>query len=159
ACTVTDLHSTAGSFINGHRFDTHELTVGDRLQIGPFCFQYDGQALVHIGAPRGSSLVARNVTRVIGERVLLDEVSFSIAASQFAGILGPSGAGKSTLLHALAGLEKPDAGEVLVDGEDIYIQEHARSFGYVPQEDIVHPELTVADALRFSARLRLSRTT
>jgi len=158
-CIVTDLHSTTGSFINGHRFDTHELTVGDRLQVGPFCFQYDGQALVHIGAPRGGSLTARDVTRIVGERVLLDGISFTIAASQFCGILGPSGAGKSTLLHALAGLDQPDAGHVLVDGEEIYVDQHSRSFGYVPQDDIVHRELTVHQALRYSARLRLPSST
>lgn len=158
-CVVTDLHSTAGTFINGHRFDTHELTVGDRLQIGPFCFQYDGQSLVHIGAPRGSSVEAREVTRIIGERVLLDGLSFTIAPSQFTGILGPSGAGKSTLLNAMAGLEPPDSGRVLVDLEDIYAKGQPPSFGYVPQDDIVHRELTVSDALRFSARLRLARFT
>lgn len=158
-CVVTDLHSTAGTFINGHRFDTHELTVGDRLQIGPFCFQYDGQSLVHIGAPRGSSVEAREITRLIGERVLLDGVSFTIAPSQFTGILGPSGAGKSTLLNAMAGLEPPDGGRVLVDQEDIYAKGQPPSFGYVPQDDIVHRELTVTDALRFSARLRLARFT
>jgi ABC-type multidrug transport system ATPase subunit/pSer/pThr/pTyr-binding forkhead associated (FHA) protein len=155
-CVVTDLHSTAGTFINGHRFDTHGLTVGDRLQIGPFCFQYDGQSLVHIGAPRGSSVEAREVTRLIGERVLLDGISFSIAPSQFTGILGPSGAGKSTLLNAMAGLVPPDGGKVLVDGENIYAEGQPPSFGYVPQDDIVHRELTVSDALRFSARLRLA---
>jgi ABC-type multidrug transport system ATPase subunit/pSer/pThr/pTyr-binding forkhead associated (FHA) protein len=158
-CVVTDLHSTAGTFINGHRFDTHELTVGDRLQIGPFCFQYDGQSLVHIGAPRGSAVEAREVSRVIGERVLLDGVSFTIAPSQFTGILGPSGAGKSTLLNAMAGLVPPDGGRVLVDKEDIYAKGQPPSFGYVPQDDIVHRELTVTDALRFSARLRLARFT
>ncbi|MGB8167435.1 MAG: FHA domain-containing protein, partial [Chthoniobacteraceae bacterium] len=55
-CIVTDLHSTAGSFVNGHRFDTHELTVGDRLQIGPFCFQFDGHALNRVANTSGGSI-------------------------------------------------------------------------------------------------------
>src|SRR5262249_52730953 len=54
-CIVTD-HSTAGSFVNGHRFDTHELTVGDRLQIGPFCFQFDGHALNRVANTSGGSI-------------------------------------------------------------------------------------------------------
>ncbi len=159
ACTVTDLQSTSGSFINGRRFDTHALTVGDRLQIGPFSFEFDGQALVHMGAPRGSSLAADEVTRLVGEKVLLDGISFKIEPSQFTGILGPSGAGKSTLLHALAGLEKPDAGQITADGQDVYADGPRRSFGYVPQEDIVHRELTVSQALTFGARLRLPQAT
>ena len=55
-CVVTDLHSTAGSFVNGHRFDTHELTVGDRLQIGPFCFQFDGTSLNRVANTSGGSI-------------------------------------------------------------------------------------------------------
>ena len=91
--------------------------------------------------------------------MLLHEVSFALPESQFAGILGPSGAGKSTLLRALAGLASPEGGQVLVDGVDIYARHEPPSFGYVPQDDIVHRELTVVQALRFSARLRLSAHT
>ena len=52
-------------------------------------------------------------------------------------------------------MRAPERGAVFVDGEDIYSGHDPRSFGFVPQEDIVHPELTVSEALRFSARLRL----
>ena len=89
----------------------------------------------------------------------LNDLSFTISSSRFTGILGPSGAGKSTLLHALAGLQAPYRGKVLVDGEDIYAHSTSHAFGLVPQEDIVHRELTVSEALRFSARLRLPAAT
>jgi ABC-type multidrug transport system ATPase subunit len=164
-CVVVDLNSTAGSFVNGHRFDSHELTVGDRVQIGPYYFQYDGQALVRLAAARGSAVQVRAVTQVVPNRdgsglvTLLDEVTFAIPPSQFAGILGPSGAGKSTLLYSLSGFDAPDSGAVLIDKEDIYAMPEPPSFGYVPQDDIVHRELTVAQALRFSARLRLPGST
>lgn len=158
-CVVRDLNSLAGSFVNGHRFDSHELTVGDRLQVGPFCFQYDGSALVRLTASRGSSVHARALVQKVGARVLLDEIAFSIPASHFAGILGSSGAGKSTLLNSLAGLDEADSGQVYIDGDDIYATREPVSFGYVPQDDIVHRELTVLQALRYSARLRLPRST
>ncbi len=158
-CVVADLNSTAGSFVNGHRFDSHELTVGDRVQMGPFCFQYDGSALVRLAAARGSSVQARGVVQRIGSKTLLNEITFSIPPSQFAGILGPSGSGKSTLLNTLSGFDPPEEGSVLIDGEEIYARNEPPSFGYVPQDDIVHRELTVEQALRFSARLRLPATT
>src|SRR4029453_8198525 len=68
-------------------------------------------------------------------------------------------AGKSSLLHTLAGLRKPEGGMVLIDGEDIYSIDTPPSFGFVPQDDIVHAELTVRQALQYSARLRLARET
>ena len=104
-CLVRDLNSSAGSFVNGQRFDAHELTVGDRLQIGPFYFQYDGRSLVRLTGSRGSTVHARALVQRVGERTLLEDVTFTIAPSHFAGILGPSGAGKSTLLNTLAGLD------------------------------------------------------
>ena len=155
-CIVTDLESSGGSFLNGHRFDTHEFTVGDRLQIGPFCLQFDGHALVRVAQMAGGTLDAAGVfAKSERGQVILDDVTLHIPASRFVGILGPSGAGKSSLLLTLAGMRSPDGGLVLIDGEDVYGEDHARSFGFVPQEDIVHPELTVAQALSFAARLRL----
>ena len=157
-CLVTDLRSTGGSFVNGHRFESQQLTVGDRLQIGPYDFQYDGRALFRTVA-RGSSIVAEHVVqRGTGGVILLNDLTLAIGASQFAGILGPSGAGKSTLLHTLAGLQPPANGRVLVDGDDVYTSK-THAFGLVPQEDIVHRELTILQALQFAARLRLPATT
>ncbi len=156
---VTDLNSTAGSFVNGHRFDTHDLTIGDRLQIGPFCLQFDGHALNRVANIAGGTIRAGNVSMRSGPLTILDEINLAIPASRFVGIIGPSGAGKSSLLNTLSGLRAPERGAVFVDGEDIYSGNDPRSFGYVPQEDIVHPELSVTEALRFSARLRLPANT
>jgi len=152
---VTDLNSTAGSFVNGHRFDAHALTIGDRLQVGPFCFQFDGHALNRVANAAGGTIRAGNVFFRSGMLMILDDINLAIPASRFVGIIGPSGAGKSSLLNTLSGLRAPERGAVFVDGEDIYSGYDPRSFGFVPQEDIVHPELTVSEALRFSARLRL----
>ena len=152
---IRDLNSTAGSFVNGHRFDTHELTIGDRLQIGPFCFQFDGHSLNRVANAAGGTIRSEHVFFRSGTLTILDDVALTIPASRFVGIIGPSGAGKSSLLTTLSGLRAPEMGAVLVDGQNIYTGRGAESFGFVPQEDIVHADLTVDEALRFSARLRL----
>ncbi len=153
---VTDLNSTAGSFVNGHRFDTHELTIGDRLQIGPFCFQFDGHALIRVANAAGGTIHADHVIMRSGALTILDDVALTIPASRFVGIIGPSGAGKSSLLTTLSGLRSPERGAVFVNGKDIYCGHEPQSFGFVPQEDIVHAKnYTVDQALRFSAKLRL----
>lgn len=172
-CTVRDENSQGGSFVNGRHFDEHKFIVGDRLEIGPFCFQFDGIALVSVTNTSGGSIRTLNVTMRVSERSLLmkvtgqparentilDTVNVTVPPSRFFGLIGPSGAGKSSLLHTLAGLRKPEGGSVLIDGQDIYLHDTPPSFGFVPQDDIVHNELTVRQALRFGARLRLSKET
>ncbi len=52
----------------------------------------------------------------------LDDVSFSVEKGQFVVIIGPSGSGKSTLLHILGGVDRPTAGNVFLDGQDVFAQ-------------------------------------
>ncbi len=154
---VTDLRSRAGSFVNGQRFEKHTLVIGDQLQMGPFYFRFDGQALERTTGLSGVEIEARGIEKSAGAIHILDDVSLRIERGQFVAILGPSGSGKSSLLDTLTGLRPADSGAVRFDGLDLY-QEYERlrtSLGYVPQDDIVHRELTVGDALLFSARLRL----
>ena len=72
-------------------------------------------------------------------------------------MLGPSGAGKSTLLKAINGYNPPGYGCVLLNETPLYrsFDMFRNSIGYVPQDDIVHPELTVESSLDYVARLRL----
>lgn len=158
-CIIVDLESSGGSFINGLRFDERQLTVGDRLQIGPFFLQYDGESLVLVKNASGGTLSAIHITNRAQTLTILDDLTFTIPPSRFIGIIGPSGAGKSSLLHAIAGLRPPTTGTILADGHDVYDSAVPPSFGFVPQDDIVHPELTVRQALRFAALLRLPRAT
>ena len=158
---VTDLHSRAGSLVNGRRFERHLLVIGDQLQMGPFFFRFDGQALARIPGAAGFEIEARHLRRQAGGTTMLDDVSLRVERGQFVLILGPSGAGKSSLLGALTGLHPVDSGEVRYDGTDFSgDDDRLRSrLGYVPQDDIVHRELTVAEALLFTARLRLPART
>jgi ABC-type multidrug transport system ATPase subunit/pSer/pThr/pTyr-binding forkhead associated (FHA) protein len=158
---VTDLHSRAGSFVNGRRFDEHHLVIGDQLQIGSFTLVFDGRSLQRIQQLSLGKLTAVQLERRAGKTLVLDQVSFVAEPGQFVGILGPSGAGKSTLLNALSGLRPADSGHIFVDRVDLYsnLGQLRSRFGYVPQDDIVHGELTVTQALTYSARLRLPRGT
>ena len=90
-------------------------------------------------------------------KTLLDRVSFKALPGDLIALMGPSGAGKTTLLLCLNGYLPPTAGQVRINGEDLYaIYDALRgSIGYVPQDDIVHPELTVYEAVRYSAKFRL----
>jgi ABC-type multidrug transport system ATPase subunit/pSer/pThr/pTyr-binding forkhead associated (FHA) protein len=90
-------------------------------------------------------------------KTLLDHVSFKALPGDLIALMGQSGAGKTTLLLTLNGYLPPSAGQVRINGEDLYaIYDALRgSIGYVPQDDIVHPELTVYEAVRYSAKFRL----
>ncbi len=158
---VTDLRSRAGSLVNGRRFETHRLVIGDLLQMGPFFFRFDGRALERTSGLAGVEIDARGLRKTYGAQRVLDDVTLRVERGTFVGILGPSGAGKSSLLNALTGLRPADAGTIRFDGANLY-QEYDRLrslLGYVPQDDIVHRELTVREALLFSARLRLPAAT
>lgn len=93
-----------------------------------------------------------------GGRRILSQISFAVAPGSFVGLLGPSGSGKSTLLKACCGLERPSQGSVRLNGEDLYknLGKWRYLLGYVPQDDIIHHELTVQQAIDYAARLRLA---
>jgi ABC-2 type transport system ATP-binding protein len=96
-------------------------------------------------------LIGQRLTRRFGERVAVDDVSFSIAAGETYGLLGPNGAGKTTTIRMVCGLLRPDAGTVAVDGRR---GRAARALiGYVPQDIALYPDLTARENLAFFGRL------
>lgn len=158
---IEDLGSRSGSYLNGRLFQQEELILGDILQMGPFAFRFDGRQLVETTGINGACLEAWQLCKNAGAVRLLDEITLRIEPCQFVGLIGPSGAGKSTLLDALCALRPADSGLVLCDGVDLYHHYDLlrNSLGYVPQDDIVPVELSVEDALFYSAQLRLPRDT
>jgi ABC-type multidrug transport system ATPase subunit len=154
---LLDLHSKSGSFVNGRRFDEHDLVIGDQIQLGPFFFIYDGRRLVRVRRLSVGRIIAIGLTRQGDNGPILNRAGFVAEPGQFIGILGPSGAGKTTLLDALSGLRPAENGKVRFDQTDLYrnLGQLRSLFGYVPQDDIVHSDLTVTEALTFAARLRL----
>jgi ABC transport system ATP-binding/permease protein len=159
---LRDLGSMNGTFVDGRRASRVSLAKGAVIQIGPFKLVYDGESLLqydHRGALR---LDGRRLSqRVGGGRLILRDVSISIAPREFVALVGGSGAGKSTLMKALAGYAPATNGQVLVNGDDFYEQLDAYRalLGYVPQDDTLHRELPAARALAYAARLRLPADT
>jgi ABC-type multidrug transport system ATPase subunit len=96
-----------------------------------------------------------------GRKILLDQVSFPVGEKCLLAVVGPSGAGKSTLLNALTGQRPADRGAVLYDGRDLYrdYAELRQRIGLVPQDDILHAQLTVRRALVYAAELRFPQDT
>jgi ABC-type multidrug transport system ATPase subunit len=154
---LLDLHSKSGSFVNGRRFDEHDLVIGDQIQLGPFFFIYDGKQLIRVRRLSVGRIIAIGLTKQGDTGPILNRAGFVAEPGQFIGILGPSGAGKTTLLNALSGLRPAESGKILFDQTDLYknLGQLRSLFGYVPQDDIVHSDLTVTEALTFAARLRL----
>ena len=156
-CWLFDLQSRTGSFVNGRRFAEHDLVIGDQIRFGPFSFFYDGKNLQQVRQPAVGRIIAAGLTKENDNGPILCGASFVAEPGQFIGILGPSGAGKTTLLKALSGLQPAERGKILIDQIDFYrnLDRFSSLFGYVPQDDIVHAELTVTEALTFAAHLRL----
>ena len=101
------------------------------------------------------AIEARNVTKRFGDFVALDDVSIDVASGSLTALLGPSGSGKSTLLRVIAGLERPDEGEVLIAEEDV--TGHApqrRGVGFVFQHYAAFKHMSVRDNVAFGLRVR-----
>lgn len=99
-------------------------------------------------------LEVRDVSVRFDDTVVLDGVSISVEDATITGLLGPSGSGKSTLLRVVAGIVDPDAGHVLIDGDDITgVPTHRRSVGMVFQDEQLFPHLDVGDNVAFGLRM------
>jgi ABC-type multidrug transport system ATPase subunit/pSer/pThr/pTyr-binding forkhead associated (FHA) protein len=173
---LEDRGSANGTFVRGQRIAAGQrvaINNGEKVFVGPMPLviqveasevavivedsaQWQGRPLYEIEA---WDLVIQVPDRdnPSDTKTLLDHVSFKALPGDLIALMGPSGAGKTTLLLTLNGYTPPTAGQVRINGEDLYaIYDALRgSIGYVPQDDIVHPELTVWEAVRYSARMRL----
>jgi len=92
----------------------------------------------------------KNVSKRFGKIVALDRVSFNMQSGEYLCVLGPTGSGKTTLLRLIAGLLKPDEGEISFDGKSVNnIDAHNRNAVYVPQQYALFPHLTVLNNVAF----------
>lgn len=156
---IRDLGSKNGTFVNGKRIE-EATSIGehDDILIGAYKFRLRRPAEDIRGGEM--SIVAEGLTRKVngGKTTILRNLSFKIAARELVAIMGPSGCGKSTLLRALNGDAPATQGNVYIHGLELYdnYEYLKRLIGYVPQDDIVHRELTVEKSLFYAAKLRLS---
>jgi sulfate/thiosulfate transport system ATP-binding protein len=98
---------------------------------------------------------ARNITKRFGDYVALDDVTVEVPTGSLTALLGPSGSGKSTLLRVIAGLERPDAGEVWLDGDEVTNRPpQRRGVGFVFQHYAAFKHMTVRENVAFGLRIR-----
>lgn len=156
---------SSGAVINGRVFLEQDLAAQDEISVGPFRYMYEA------GEPRlcpcqpthGIGLAARGLVFSVntrhGSKRILNDVTVDIPAGKLTAIIGASGSGKSTLVKILSGVLLANSGELQINGQklaaDKFGREMAGKVGFVPQDDIVHSELSVRQAMEFAASLRL----
>ncbi|MFD6948020.1 FHA domain-containing protein, partial [Streptomyces roseolus] len=157
---IRDLGSHNGTYVNGQpipKGGTALLGPQDIVGVGHSTFRIVGGQLEEFVDTGSVSFSARHLTVTVdGGKQILKDVSFGVPEKSLIGVIGPSGSGKSTLLKALTGYRPANEGDVLYDNRSLYKQfaELRQRIGLVPQDDILHKELTVQKALRYAAKLR-----
>lgn len=156
---IRDARSINGTFVNGVRVGSAVLSEGDVVTIGNVDLEFTDGNLVRRteAATRTGGLEVNSVRFKVDGKELLDNISFTARPGTLTAIIGGSGAGKTTLSRLIVGYTRPTAGSVTFEGHDIH-REYAtmRSrIGMVPQDDVVHRQLTVNQALGYAAELRL----
>ncbi|OKH70298.1 ABC transporter ATP-binding protein [Mycobacterium sp. SWH-M1] len=159
---IRDNRSINGTFVNGSRVETQLLSDGDTVTIGNVDLVFRDGALVRrtetAAATATGGLEVHGVTWTIeNNKTLLDNISISARPGTLTAVIGPSGAGKSTFARLVAGYTHPTTGQVSFEGHDVHAEYASlRSrIGMVPQDDVVHGQLTVRQALMYAAELRL----
>jgi ABC transport system ATP-binding/permease protein len=158
---IRDAHSINGTFVNGVRVGSAVLTEGDVVTIGNVDLVFTRDTLVRRteAATRTGGLEVNSVCYTVeqGRKQLLDHISLTARPGTLTAIIGGSGAGKTTLSRLIAGYTSPTSGSVTFEGHNIHTEYASlRSrIGMVPQDDVVHRQLTVNQALGYAAELRL----
>lgn len=160
---IEDLRSMSGTFVNNRKVRRARLGDYDRISIPTAAYTFFDRKLLYSTSPAGIQIDAVGVTKEVTDRrsrgkvKLVSEVSFRIEPGSFVAIVGGSGTGKSTLLDCLNGIRPATGGGIYYDTNDYYdnIKTYKSVMGYVPQKDIMHDDLTVAEGLFYTAMLRM----
>ncbi len=154
---IQDLGSVNKTYVNGNEIKTKtKLTDNDVVTISFY-------AIDLVEGPRDLRTVRNAISAVTIEKkypnnkIGLQSLSLNVPNSTFVALMGPSGCGKSTLLKCLNGDNPATSGEVFIHGLPLLENFNLikKKIGYVPQDDIIHKELTVYKTLYYAAKLRL----
>jgi ABC-type multidrug transport system ATPase subunit len=156
---IRDANSSNGTFVNGVKVGSAALSDGDVVTIGNVDLVYQDGMLVRRqeAATRAGGLEVREVNFSIDGKNLLERISLVARPGTLTALIGGSGAGKTTLSRLIAGYATPSSGSVTFEGHDIHTEYASlrTRIGMVPQDDVVHRQLTVSQALGYAAELRL----
>jgi ABC-type multidrug transport system ATPase subunit len=163
---IKDTNSENGVFVNGKKIHGPEIiSKTDAVYIGRYRFSIEAgpENLSNETAIRVDNIIVSSNKGFFKQKkeTYLHSTTLEIQKQSLVAILGPSGCGKSTLLKALCGDSKADKGNVYIFGLELEenIEYLKTQIGYVPQDDIVHGDLTVIESLYYAARLRLPNLT
>ncbi|MEL6927076.1 MAG: ATP-binding cassette domain-containing protein [Cyanobacteria bacterium J06600_6] len=155
--------SSNGTFVNGNRLEkSYQLQKEDTIQIGPYVLLFTGEALELTNANNQIRIDAHQLTFQVKDAkgktlTILNNVYLVLEPGQLVAFVGGSGAGKSTLMKALLGIAPISSGSVYLNGDNLRKNwpVYRSQVGYVPQDDIIHRDLTVEEVLRCACQLRL----
>ena len=103
----------------------------------------------------GYDVELRNATKRFGDVVAVDDVNLAVKTGEFVSIIGPSGCGKTTTMRMIAGLDQPDAGEVIIRGQPMQgVPPYERNVALVFQSFALFPHLDALGNVEFGLRMR-----
>jgi iron(III) transport system ATP-binding protein len=118
-------------------------------------------AVAATSQPNGVMVALDHLSKHFGAEKAVNDVNLAVAQGEFVTLLGPSGCGKTTTLRCIAGLERPDAGEIRIGGDlvasasrGLYLDPEDRNIGMVFQSYAVWPHMTVFDNVAYGLRVR-----
>ena len=159
---LEDTHSTNGVILNNQQVHgSAVLREKDVIVITGNRIIFCSSGIYYHGEVKGISLDVSDVVIRRGQLVTGNHISAAIKPGELIAIIGGSGAGKSTILNCMCGYLPPSQGHVYINGTDLYQNFDAlkKTYGYVPQSDIVYDNLTLWDMLDYTAKLRLPQDT
>ena len=162
---IEDIGSLNGVFINGQRITGKvKININDVINLGIYPLRLSESKVIRSYKSDGR-IDLQNLSYAVKDKdkmkVILNEVSLTIYPSEFVGLIGPSGSGKTTLLNLMNGYSLPTKGNVIINSFNLHQNQNLfrGMIGFVPQDDIIHRELTVFESLYYSAKLRLPSDT
>jgi len=156
---IEDLNSSNGTYVNGKRISKCNISFSDQVTIGGAGFSF--RELLDASSDKNLNNVSLQLNQLsfkVKDKTIVDNINLILNSGEFVGLIGPSGAGKTTLMLMMTGMSKPSGGDVLLNHQSLFYNKELfrGEIGYVPQDDIIHRELTVYESLKYAADLRFN---